>query len=330
MSPILQIIGPEHTVQFFGIKLLGINAENGRKFLLTIIFVVVVLLLSKLLKGLARGVLGKRRGRIHFWTRQTIHMVVTAVLVIGLISIWFSDPGRLASAAALVTAGLAIASQRIITAFAGYFIILRGKNFSVGDRIVMAGVRGDVISVGFMQTSIMEMGQPPPEQGDAPSMWVAARQYTGRIVTITNDNIFEKPVYNYTREFPFIWEEMRLPIPYNADRRAAEQIILDAARRHTTKIADLSEEALQELEKRYVIKREELEPHVFFRLTDNWVEMAVRFVTKDHGIRAVKDAMSRQILDGLDAAKIGIASGAYEVVGMPELKVRVTNTDGAR
>lgn len=145
----------------------------------------------------------------------------------------------------------------------------------------------------------------------------------------TNDNIFEKPVYNYTREFPFIWEEMRLPIPYNADRRAAEQIILDAARRHTTKIADLSEEALQELEKRYVIKREELEPRVYCRLTDNWVEMAVRFVTKDHGIRAVKDAMSRQILDGLDAAKIGIASGTYEVVGMPELKVRVTNGDGA-
>ena len=56
-------------------------------------------------------------------------------------------------------------------------------------------------------------------------MWVAARQYTGRIVTITNDNIFKKPVYNYTREFPFIWEKMRLSIPYNADRRIAEQII---------------------------------------------------------------------------------------------------------
>jgi hypothetical protein len=53
--------------------------------------------------------------------------------------------------------------------------------------------------------------------------------------------------------------------------------------------------------------------------------MSVRFVTREHGIRGVKDAMSRQILDGLDEAKIGIASGTYEVVGMPELRVRVTN-----
>ena len=53
-------------------------------------------------------------------------------------------------------------------------------------------------------------------------------------------------------------------------------------------------------------------------------------MTKDHGIRAVKDAMSLQILDGLEAAKIGIASGTYEVVGMPELRARVTNADGAR
>jgi hypothetical protein len=28
-------------------------------------------------------------------------------------------------------------------------------------------------------------------------------------------------------------------------------------------------------------------------------------------------------MDGLDAAKIGIASSTYEVVGMPELRVRV-------
>ena len=73
---------------------------------------------------------------------------------------------------------------------AGYFIILRGKSFKVGDRIVMGGVRGDVIAVSFMQTTIMEMGQPPGEQADAPSLWVAGRQYTGRIVTITNDKVF--------------------------------------------------------------------------------------------------------------------------------------------
>ncbi|MFO1431682.1 MAG: mechanosensitive ion channel [Candidatus Competibacteraceae bacterium] len=67
---------------------------------------------------------------------------------------------RLATALGLVTAGLAFALQRVITVLAGYFVILRSRTFNVGDRIRMGGVRGDVIALSFMQTTIMEMGQP--------------------------------------------------------------------------------------------------------------------------------------------------------------------------
>lgn len=62
----------------------------------------------------------------------------------------------------LITAGLAIALQRVITAVAAYFVILRGNVFNVGDRIAMAGVRGDVIALGYTRTTIMEMGSLPP------------------------------------------------------------------------------------------------------------------------------------------------------------------------
>jgi small-conductance mechanosensitive channel len=206
-------------------------------------------------------------------------------------------------------------------------IILRGKNFNVGDRIAMGGVRGDVVALGFMQTTIMEMGQPPGEQADSPSIWVGARQYTGRIVTVTNDKIFDEPVYNYTSDFPYIWEEMRIPIPYGADRGKAERILLDAAKRRTKGMQELGEEALRELERRYMIQRDDFEPRVFYRLTDNWTEMALRFIVGAHEVRGVKDAMSRDILEGLDAAGIQIASGTYEVVGMPELRVRLMGVE---
>ena len=151
----------------------------------------------------------------------------------GLVSIWFDDPTRLTTALGLVTAGLAFALQKVVTAFAGYFVILRGRTFNVGDRITMGGVRGDVIALGFIQTTIMEMGQPPSVQNADPAMWVRSRQYTGRIVTVSNAKIFDEPVYNYTREFPYIWEEMTLPITYTADRARAERILLEVAGRHT-------------------------------------------------------------------------------------------------
>jgi small-conductance mechanosensitive channel len=241
--------------------------------------------------------------------------------VIGLISIWFNEPGRLGTAAGFFTAGVAFALQRVITAFAAYLIILRGKTFNVGDRIMMGGVRGDVISLGFMQTTIMEMGQPPGEQGDDPSMWVHSRQYTGRVVTVTNDKIFDEPVYNYTLKFPYIWEEMKIPISYKDDRKKAEQIILAAVQKHTLKISEVSEPDLAEMERRYSMRRADLKPKVYLRLTDNWVELAVRFIAHEYGVRELKNDISREILDHLDAAGIGIASGTYEVVGFPPIRI---------
>ena len=82
------------------------------------------------------------------------------------------------------------------------------------------------IALGFIQTTIMEMGQPPAVQSAEPAMWVQSRQFTGRIVTVSNSQIFDEPVYNYSRDFPYIWEEMHFPITYQADRAAAEKIIL--------------------------------------------------------------------------------------------------------
>jgi small-conductance mechanosensitive channel len=71
----------------------------------------------------------------------------------GLVSIWFDDPTRLTTALGLVTAGLAFALQRVVTAVAGYLIILRGKTFNIGDRISMGGVRGLAPRSSWMRIS---------------------------------------------------------------------------------------------------------------------------------------------------------------------------------
>jgi len=318
MDSWLRFVGPNQAVELLGVKLTGVNAENGRKLIFTIVFIGVMMLVSAGLRGLVHLVLGEPKNvKTAFWSRQAIRLATAVLLILGLTSIWFDNPTRLATAFGLVTAGLAFALQRVVTAVAGYFVLLWGETFNVGDRIVMGGVRGDVVALSFIQTTIMEMGEPPSEQADAPAMWVAARQYTGRIVTVTNDKIFDTPVYNYTRDFPFLWEEMRLPVPFTADRQRAEQILLDAARRHTRKITSFGEADLVELERRYFMKRADLEPRVFWRVTDNWVEMSVRFLVEDHGIREIKDAMSREILQGLDEAKISVASSTFEITGLP-------------
>lgn len=311
-------------MEFLGIHWVGVSEPNLRKLALSIGFLAAVTLLHGLLRLLNRAVLAgdsSERFRLRFWVRQAIQLFTFVLGILGLLSIWFDNPARLATAFGLFTAGVAFALQQVITAIAGYFVILRGRNFTVGDRITMGGVRGDVVALGFIQTQIMEMGD--PEKGDSsPASWVKSRQFTGRIVSVSNARIFSDPVFNYTRDFPYIWEEMTVPIRYADDRSRVERILLEAAHRHALKPDDIDERARERLIRQYHLDSADFSPEVFWRLTDNWLEMTVRFVYKPHGTRSVKSAMAREILAGLDEAGIGIASSTYDIVGFPPVRLQ--------
>ncbi|HEX4056512.1 MAG TPA: mechanosensitive ion channel family protein [Tepidisphaeraceae bacterium] len=315
-------IDENRPLELFGTKLIGFTPDNARKLLVTLVFIICVLLLHLGFRTIAKLFLrGHRNEKVVFWIRQGVSVLLAIVTLVGILSVWFDNPTRLATFMGLVTAGVAFALQKPISAIAGYLVILRGKTFGIGDRITMGGVRGDVVALRFTQTTIMEMGQPPDVQDADPAMWVHARQYTGRIVTVSNSQVFDEPIYNYTREFPYLWEEMNIPVSYKDDRRRAEQILLEVADRHTVKLRELSAEALRDLMNQYFMASPGLAPKVYWRLTDNWVELSIRFVAPTHGVRELKDKMSREIIDAFDQAKIGIASGTYEIVGVPPLKI---------
>jgi small-conductance mechanosensitive channel len=304
-----------------------LNGETEQRVLLTVALIAGIIVVSWLLQTLMRVTLrGNAEKRVSFWARQIVRLLGIIAVIVGVIEIWHPDAKSAGGAIGLITAGVAIALQRVITSFAAYLIILRGKIFNVGDRITIGGVRGDVIALDFMQTTVLEIGETPGEQHDAPSVWITARQYTGRMIRVTNDKIFDSPVYNFTRVFPYLWEEMQLPISYKDDRREAERILLEVGHKHTDEIVREAKPHIEKLVKEYrLATMPEIEPHVYMRLTDNWVNLSLRFLIPIEGGRKIKDAMSRDLIDGLDAAGIGIASGTYEIVGMPKLEVQVEN-----
>ncbi len=98
-----------------------------------------------------------------------------------------------------------------------------------------------------------------------------------------------------------------------------EAILLEAAARHATEAGGLATEKRAELKERFGVDPVDLEPRVYYRITDNWLELTVRFLVGTHRIRGVKDAMSRQIIAELDGAGIGIASATYDIVGLPPI-----------
>lgn len=310
-------------MEIFGIRFIGLNAENGRKLLLTVAFIVVFLILRFGLTAISGLIMsGRRNEQTRFWIQQTVSLILALLLIVGFLSIWFDDPGNLAVVAGFISAGLAFALQKVITSIAAYFVILRGNIYRVGDRILMSGVRGDVLALGFTRTTIMEMGQPAGERPDDPKVWIKSRQFTGRIVTVTNDKIFDNPVFNYSRDFPYIWEELTVTIKYGEKkRRRAEEIILESARRHAVDPDEIGEESLETMKREFRVSKNDLIPRVYYRLNDFWVELSVRFLSKERGSRGIKDKMSREILDAFEAENIEFAFPTYEVVGNTSVKV---------
>ena len=307
-------------LKLFNITFLGVNLRTGKKLLLTVALVVIVFAVRWLVLRLIRSVVTNRPDPAGFWSRQGVQLTSAIIILLGVFSIWVNPGTDLTTGLGLLSAGLAFALQQVITAIAGYFVILRGDTFNVGDRISLGEVRGDVIKLGFIKTTVMEMGQPPAVQDSDPSIWVHARQYTGRIVTVSNGKIFDEPVFNYTRDFPFVWDEMVLPITYEADRDRAEEILL-AAVAHAIPPSEMSSQALDAMKTHYAVQSADLEPRVFFRITDNWLELTVRFVLSARSARTAKDAMSRYIVSALDEAGIGVASATYDIVGLPKVQI---------
>ena len=306
--------GPVQGLKIFGVTLIGATQHNWHKLLLTIGFIALAWIIAWVLRQVLKLFIGSRSGtRFQFWAKQGVSLIVAAILILGVMSIWFDSPARLASVLGLIGAGIAFALQRVITAVAGYFVILRGKTFNVGDRIQMGGVRGDVVGLTFMQTRIMEMGESPREKDDNKS-WVHSRQFTGRIVTVTNDKVFDCPVYNYTHEFAYIWDEISIPVAFHQDFAKAEKIILDAANAQARTTERLGKEEVARLEKRFGIDAGDIDPAVFWRITEDWMELTVRFLAPDHGVRKMKDRMTRDIIVGLEEAKIVIAATRQEGV----------------
>ena len=245
----------------FHVRLLGVNAANGEKLLLSAAVVGGVLLIRYLIVWIVRLVTGEQPNeRVAFWTRQGASLIATIVGAVVLISIWFEDTTRLTTAVGLIGAGLAFALQKVVTAFAGYLVILRGKTFTVGDRITMGGVRGDVISLGFLQTRIMEMGEPPAAQSDSDKILGArAAIYRARRHRDERQSVRRADLQLHAR-IPVHLGRNQDPIGYKTDRRVAETILLDCAREATADIADASKAAHAAIEQRYFIDFGESRP----------------------------------------------------------------------
>lgn len=227
----------------------------------------------------------------------------------------FSDKlGGLTVAFGVTGAGIAFALQEVIASIAGWFAINFNNFFKVGDRVQLGGIKGDVIDIGVLRTTIMEMGD-----------WVKGDLYNGRTVKISNSYVFKDPVFNYSAEYPFLWDEISISVRLESDLEETENIIKRCAAATLEEFEKNSKKEWRNLVKKYPIEDARLENLVTFHIEGGSAHFTLRYITGFKSRRRTKDLLFRSINAEFNktAGKVEWAVSSMELSSRPSLKIEL-------
>jgi small-conductance mechanosensitive channel len=241
-----------------------------------------------------------------FTLQRIVHLMVAlavAVIVVSVIFVnWYAAIAALGVGSVII--GLAV--QTPMKSFIAWIYILVRQPYRVGDRIKIGDATGDVIDVGYLDTTLWEFG----------GQYISGDHPSGRLIKFPNEKVLDELVYNYSWPlFPYIWNEIKFNVAYNSDL----EFIASTMQKITEE--ELGEEMIKRVETfRDLLARtpvDELEvherPRVIFRVSENtWLEAIVRYLVAPREAGRVKTRLIKKLLAALNSApdKVMFPAGA--------------------
>ena len=281
------------------------------KFLVAFLGLVVIrLLVGTLRRSLPGGYVKDSQAR--YRVRKLINLSGYLLVLLFLAVVFKDKLGGLTVVLGLIGAGVALALQEVIVSLAGGVAIAAGNLYTAGDRVKIGAVMGDVIDIGVLRTTLMECGA-----------WVKGDQPTGRLVRLANSLVFREPIFNYSDDFPFLWDEIVIPVKYGSDYKLARDLFTRTLMEVAGSYAEYAKRVWKEIVKKYFIEETLIDPVVTLTFTDNWVEISGRFITDYRTRRDTRDKIFTRLLEEIDQTKgrVGIATASFELVNPPPFEV---------
>ncbi len=228
--------------------------------------------------------------------RLSVGLLISLIAVSVLFVNWYT---ALISVGVLsVIVGLSV--QTPLTSFIGWIYILVRRPYRVGDRIRIEEATGDVIDVGYIDTTLWEFG----------GQYLSTDHPSGRIIKFPNSKVLNTIVYNYSWPlFPYIWNEVKFQIAYQSDlqfvastmeRIVEEELGANMLERVAVYRELLAKTPVDELEVR-------AHPRVFFRVDEaTWIDAIVRYLVPPREAGTIKSRLIPKLLAALNAAPVKV------------------------
>ncbi len=262
----------------------GISFVIQYKIYLSILIILVLFLLKKVIQWFVFKKVVSVETR--YFLAKVFTYIEVGLIVLILVKIWFEGLKPLATYFGLVSAGIAIALKDPFTDMAGWIFILLKKPFSIGDRVQIGKLKGDIVDIRVFQFSIVEIGE-----------WIGAEQSTGRIVNIPNSYVFKEPLANYTKGFRFVWNEIPVLITFESNWKKAKEILFNIAKDCDRGVSQIAEEELKRATLKYYIHYSVLTPTVYTKVEDSGILLTIRYLCDPRKKRVTENDIWEMILE---------------------------------
>jgi len=217
--------------------------------------------------------------------RKWASYIITIVYVLILISIWAGSTKQWATVLSVTGAGIALALHEVLLNLAGWIYIMIRRPYKTGDRIELGDVKGDVIDVRVFQSTLLELGN-----------WVDGDQSTGRVVDVPHGQIFRNPLYNYTKGFEFIWNELSILVTFESNWERAKELLLKYGEEASHEIQQMAQKKIDMMAREYLIYFRKYTPIVYVKIEDSGVKVTLRYLTNAKSRRTSEHQISKKIL----------------------------------
>lgn len=287
----------------------------------------VIALIALLVIWMAIGLLRRTLTRYvndkdsRYRSRKVVNFAGYLLAVLAIVVVFSDNLGGIGVTLGVAGAGIAFALQEVIVSFAGWIAIASGNIFKTGDRVEFGGIKGDVIDIGVLRSTLMETGG-----------WVEGDLYNGRIVTVANSAIFKDPVFNYSNDFPFLWDEIKVPIRYGSDFKLARKILTEVATELLGDYANGAAESWKTVVRKYLIEDAQISPMVSITGDDSCVTFTVRYIVDFKRRRGTKDQLWETLIERIEATgdQVRISAATIEIAALPDVFIRNTGNSGQK
>jgi len=229
----------------------------------------------------------KQSGNIQ--TRYTSYKIASYITyALGLmivLRIWITGTQSIVTYLGLLSAGIAIALQDLIGNLAGWVFIWMRRPFKMGQRVQVASAIGDVIDIGLLQFSLLEVGN-----------WIDAEQSTGRIIHIPNKHVLTTVTANYMTGFEHIWDEIPVLITFESDWEKAKSILTEIIENQAIDVLKSAKKSIEASSHQYMIKYSTLTPIVYTDVRDSGVLLTLRYLCLPKSRRGARQDIWENIL----------------------------------